>query len=52
MLMNCKLGLENRQTPILNLLYNLMTESMNELGFRIAEDLNIFSDNTYHNQDN
>ena len=43
MLMNCKLELENQQTPILNLLYNLMTESLNELGFSIAEDLTAYS---------
>ena len=41
--MYCKLELENQQTPILNLLYNLMTESLNELGFSIAEDLTAYS---------
>ena len=41
--MYCKLELENQQTPTLNLLYNLMTESLNELGFSIAEDLTAYS---------
>ena len=37
--MHCKCELENQQAPVLSLLYNLMTESLNELGFSVAEDL-------------
>ena len=48
-----KLESENQQTPILNLLYNFMTESLNELGFSCREFNSIFSDkNTYCGQDN
>ena len=43
MLMNCKLELDERQLPVLDLLHNLMTESMNELGFSVAEDLTAYS---------
>ena len=41
--MNCKLELDERQIPVLGLLHNLMTESLNELGFGIAEDLTAYS---------
>lgn len=41
--MNCKLELEKQQTPIFNLLYNLMAESLNELGCSIAERLTAYS---------
>jgi len=41
--MHCKLELKERQIPVLGLLHNLMTESMNELGFSIAEDLTAYS---------
>ena len=43
MLMHCKLELDERQIPVLGLLHNLMTESLNELGFSIAEDLTTYS---------
>jgi len=41
--MNCKLELDEHQIPVFGLLHNLMTESMNELGFSIAEDLTTYS---------
>jgi len=41
--MNCKLELDERQIPVFGLLHNLMTESLNELGFSIAEDLTTYS---------
>jgi len=41
--MHYKLELDERQIPVLGLLHNLMTESMNELGFSIAEDLTAYS---------
>lgn len=37
--MHCKLKLDERQIPVLGLMHNLMTESINKLGFSIAEDL-------------
>ena len=43
MLMHCKLELDERQIPVLGLLHNLMTESLNELGFSIAENLTAYS---------
>ncbi len=43
MLMYCKLELDERQIPVLGSLHNLMTESLNELGFSIAEDLTTYS---------
>ena len=41
--MHCKLELDERQIPVLGLLHNLMTESLNELGFSIAENLTAYS---------
>jgi len=41
--MNCKYELENQQTSILNLLHKTMAESLNELGFNIAERLTAYS---------
>jgi len=41
--MNCKLELNEHQIPVLGLLHNLMTESLNELGFSIAENLTTYS---------
>ena len=41
--MHYKLELDERQIPVLGLLHNLMTESLNELGFSIAEDLTTYS---------
>jgi len=41
--MNCKLELDERQIPVLGLLHDLVTESLNELGFSIAEDLTTHS---------
>ena len=41
--MHYKLELDERQIPVLGLLHNLMTESLNELGFSIAEDLTAYS---------
>ena len=41
--MHCKLELDERQIPVLGLLHNLMAESMNELGFSIAEDLTAYT---------
>jgi len=51
--MHCKLELDESQIPVLGLLHNLMTESLNELGFRIAEDLTAYSliRTLYYNQD-
>jgi len=40
MLMHCKL--DESQIPVLGLLHNLMTESLNELGFSIAEDITAY----------
>lgn len=37
--MHCELGLKGCQMPVRGLLHNLMTESLNKLGFRVAEDL-------------
>jgi len=37
--MHCELGLKGCQMPVLGLLHDLMTESLNELGFSVAEDL-------------
>ena len=52
--MHCKLELDERQIPVLGLLHNLMTESLNELGFQHCGGFNhLFSDkNFYYNQDN
>ena len=41
--MNCKYELENQQISILNLLHKTMAESLNELGFNIAERLTAYS---------
>ena len=48
MLMRCKLELDERQIPVLGLLHNLMTESLNELGFSIAEDLTAYSNKNFY----
>ena len=41
--MHCKLESENEKVSILNQLHKMLTESLNELGFSIAEDLTTYS---------
>jgi len=41
--MNCKYELENQQTSTLNMLHKILTESLNELGFNIAERLTTYA---------
>jgi hypothetical protein len=41
--MHCKLELESEKVSILNQLHNMLTESLNELGFSVAEDLTTYS---------
>ena len=43
--------LENQQTSILNLLHKTMAESLNELGFNIAERLTAYSLIRGHNKE-
>jgi len=37
--MYCKLELESEKESVLNQLHKMLTESLNELGFSVAEDL-------------
>jgi len=41
--MYCKSELEKQQVPVLSLLHNMLTESLNELGFNVAERLTAYS---------
>jgi hypothetical protein len=41
--MHCKLELEEQQIPVLGLLHNMLTESLNELGFSVAERLAVYA---------
>ena len=41
--MYCKLESENEKISVLNQLHKMLTESLNELGFSIAEDLTAYS---------
>ena len=41
--MHCKLESGSEKVSILNNLHKMLAESLNELGFRIAEDLTTYS---------
>ena len=41
--MNCKLELKEYHIPVLTLLHKMMSESMNEIGFSVAENLTAYA---------